>query len=60
MVWGAFITSIKSYLVLHPHNKHIVVNFVILACKVALEHLYYHLDNNEPFILMEDGTPMHY
>jgi len=59
MVWGAFTTFTKYYLVLIPPEKHKALDFVEVVYESALELFYYHHDNYENLILMEDGAPVH-
>ena len=59
MVWGAITSSTKSYLVLIPPDKRTAKDFVEIVYELALEHFYYHHDNYQDLILMEDGGPVH-
>jgi len=60
MVWGAFSSSIKSYLVLFPPNKGIAADFVGIVCEGVLENYYWHHEHHEHLILMEDGALVHH
>ena len=59
MVWGAITSSTKSYLVLIPPDKRIAKDFVEIVYKSTLEHFYYHHNNYQDPILMEDEAPVH-
>ena len=59
MVWGAFTTFIKCYLVLIPLEKRKALDFVDVVYELALEPFYYHHDNYKHLILMEDGAPVY-
>ena len=59
MVWRAFTTFTKCYLVLIPPEKHTALDFVEVVYESALEPFYYHYDNYEHLILMEDGASVH-
>ena len=59
MVWRAFIAFTKCYLVLIPPEKRKALDFVDVVYESALEHFYYHHDNYEHLILMEDGALVH-
>ena len=59
MVWGAITSSTQSYLVLIPPDKCTTNDFAEIVYESALEHFYYHHDNYEDLILMEDGAPVH-
>ena len=59
MVWGAITSSTKLYLVLVPRDQRIAKDFVEIVYELALEHFYYHHDDNRDLILMEDGASKH-
>jgi hypothetical protein len=59
MVWGAFTTSSKCFLVLIPLDKRSSQNFIDVVYESVLEPYYYHHDNHEDLILMEDVAPVH-
>ena len=59
MVWGASSSSTKPYLVLIPPNKRTTKDFVKIAYESALKHFYYHHDNYQDLLSMEDGTHVH-
>lgn len=59
MVWGAITSSSNCYLVLIPSEKRIAEDFVEVVYEPALQHYYYHHDNYECLILMEDGALVH-
>ena len=59
MVWGAFTANSKCSLVLIPPDKRTAVDFIEVVYDAVLCHYYYHHDNPEELILMEDGAPVH-
>lgn len=59
MIWGAFTSSSKSCLVLVPPEKRTAVDFVEVVYESGLKPYYYHHNNYERLILMEDGAPVH-
>ena len=59
MLWDASTGSSKCYLVLILPEKCTVADFVEVVYESALQHYYYHHDNYECLILMEDGAPVH-
>ena len=59
MVLETFIAFTKCYLVLIPPEKRKALDFVDIVYESALEPFYYHHDNYEHLILMEDGALVH-
>ena len=59
MVWEAFTVFTKCYLVLNPLEKLKALDFVDVVYESALEPFYYHHDNYEHLILIEDGPLVH-
>ena len=59
MVWRAFTAFTKCDLVLIPLEKCKALDFVDVVYELALEPFYYHDDNYEHLILMEDGAQVH-
>ena len=58
MVWGAFSSFNKCYLVLVLLEKRTAKDFVDVIYESGLEPYYYHHNNYKRLILVEDGAPM--